>query len=164
MIATVINFIYLHMLFNEYLNFMKFTKTQIEAWKGLIKSQQLLIEKVEEKLKDKKLPPISWYDILWELEKSESGSLRLIDIGKKVLLSKYNITRIIDRMEREKLVSREACPIDGRGIFACITPKGKRLRKQMWPVYEKVINEDFVSRFNNKEIKQLADFTSRLSK
>lgn len=137
---------------------------ETKAWTGLIKAQQQLLDKVEEALKKRKLPPLSWYDILWELEKSQDGSLRLNGIGERVLLNKYNVTRLIDRMEKEGLVSREACKIDGRGIFACITNKGKKLRKKMWPIYEKVIDENFLSHFNKKELKQLAEYTSRLTR
>ena len=141
----------------------KSTTLQTKAWTGFIKSQQQLLDKVEGALKKRDLPPLSWYDILWELEKSQDGSLRLNDIGEKVLLNKYNITRLIDRMEKDGLVSREACKMDGRGVFACITNKGKKLRKKMWPVYESVINENFLSHFNKKELKQLAEFTTRLT-
>lgn len=143
--------------------YRELTKAETKAWTGFIKAQQLLIDKVEEKLKKKHFPSLSWYDVLWELEKSAEGSLRLNDIGKKVLLNKYNVTRLIDRMEKEGLVSREACPIDGRGVFACITPKGRKLRKRMWPVYKKAIEENFVSYFNKNELEQISKLMERIN-
>ena len=97
---------------------LKLTAEETNAWMGLIKAQQHLTDKVEEELKRNGLPPYSWYDILLELDKAPDGSLRLNDLGKKVLLNKYNVTRLIDRLEKEELVSRDACPDDGRGKMA----------------------------------------------
>ena len=133
---------------------LKLTRNETKAWLGLIKSQQMLIDKVEEEFKNNSLPPLSWYDILLELDKAPEVGLRLNELGQRILLSKYNVTRIIDRLENEGLVSRDACPVDGRGKFACITPKGRRLRKKMWPKYYKVIKEHFLSKFNSKELSQ----------
>ena len=140
----------------------KWTETEASAWTGLVQAQQCLIDKVEEELKKKGLPSLSWYDVLWELERSEDGSLRLNDLGKRVLLDKYNVTRLVQRLEDEGLLVRNQCKIDGRGIFACITEKGKKLRKKMWPVYEEVVRENFLCKFNNKELLELKNFIERI--
>jgi len=140
----------------------KWTETEASAWTGLVQAQQCLIDKVEDELKKKGLPSLSWYDVLWELERSEDGSLRLNDLGKRVLLDKYNVTRLVQRLEDEGLLVRNQCKIDGRGIFACITEKGKKLRKKMWPVYEEVVRENFLCKFNNKELLELKNFIERI--
>jgi len=142
---------------------LKLTNDETTAWMGLIKSQQYLIEKVEQELKQKKLPPLSWYDVLLELDKVPEGSLRLNDLGKRILLDKYNVTRLIDRLEKRGLVSRDACQVDGRGKFACITEKGRELRKRMWPVYYNVIKEHFLSQFNKKELGQFISCIEKIN-
>ena len=142
---------------------LKLTREETTAWMGFVKSQQYLLEKVEEQLKLKGLPPLSWYDVLLELDKAPDGSLRLNDLGKKVLLDKYNVTRLIDRLENEGLVSRDACPVDGRGKFACITRKGRNLRKRMWPVYYNAIKEHFLSQFNKKELGQFVNSIKKIN-
>ena len=68
----------------------------------------------------------------------------------------------MQRLEKEELVVRDPCPKDGRGITATITSKGKKLRKKMWPVYEAVVRENFLSKFNKKELKELKNFVERL--
>ena len=35
------------------------------------------------------------------------------------------MTRLVDRLEREGLLARDACVSDGRGTFAVLTPKGE---------------------------------------
>ena len=141
---------------------LKLTNEETTAWMGLIKSQQYLIEKVENELKANGLPPWSWYDVLLELDKAPEGSLRLNDLGRKILLNKYNVTRLIDRLETEGLVSRDACQMDGRGKFACITPEGRELRKKMWPIYFNVIKEHFLSQFNKQELDQFIECVEKI--
>lgn len=141
----------------------KLKKDETRAWIGLIKAQQYLTDKVEIAFKENNLPPYSWYDTLLELDKAPEGSLRLNELGKRVLLNKYNVTRLIDRLEREGLVSRDSCPIDGRGKFACITPKGRKLRKKMWPVYFNVIEEHFLSQFNPGQLKQFIGYVEKIN-
>ncbi len=140
----------------------RWTETEASAWIGLVQAQQCLIDKVEQELKKKGFPPLSWYDVLWELERAESGRLRLNDLGKRVLLDKYNVTRLVQRLEQEELVVRDPCPKDGRGITATITTKGRKLRKKMWPVYEAVVRENFLGKFNKKELREFKNFIERI--
>lgn len=143
-------------------NYKNWTDSQTSAWTGLVKAQQHLLNKVEEELKKNGFPPLTWYDVLWELDRHPDGSLRLNELGKRVLLDKYNVTRLVQRLEEEGLVSRTACPIDGRGIVACITEKGRKLRNEMWPVYERTVREHFLSKFGKREIAELDKFVKRI--
>ena len=140
----------------------KWTETEAGAWTGLVQAQQSLINKVEHELKKKDLPPLTWYDVLWELERADGGILRLNDLGKRVLLDKYNVTRLVQRLEQEELVIRDQCPKDGRGVTAEITEKGRKLRKKMWPVYEQTVRENFLSKFNRNELKELKSLIERI--
>lgn len=140
----------------------KWSETETQAWIGLVKAQQHLLDIVEEELKKAGFPQLSWYDVLWELESAKDGSLRLNDIGKKVILDKHNVTRLVQRLESEGLVSRSQCPMDGRGKFACITDKGKKLRAHMWQVYEKVVRENFLCKYNKKELHEFRNFIERI--
>ena len=150
------------MMGSENTNSRKWTETEASAWIGLVQAQQCLIDKVEQELKKNGFPQLSWYDVLWELERAEAGRLRLNDLGKRVLLDKYNVTRLAQKLEQEGLVLRDPCPKDGRGITATITEKGKKLRKKMWPIYEEVVRENFLCKFNKKELKELKNFVERL--
>jgi hypothetical protein len=51
---------------------------------------------------------------------------------------------------------------DGRGIFAHITPGGRRLRKKMWPVYERAVKEHFLSKFGKEDIARIDKLMRRI--
>ncbi len=140
----------------------KWTGPETAAWIGLVRAQQYLVGAVEDALREEGLPPLPWYDVLWELDKAPGGNLRLNEIGKRVLLDKYNVTRLVQRLENEGLVRRVPCTQDGRGIFAYITPKGRKLRERMWPVYRRTVSELFFSKLGRQDISRLSSIMGRI--
>lgn len=138
------------------------TPDMTEAWGALLRAQRVAMENVEADLKRNSLPPLIWYDVLLELQRAPENMLRHNVLNEKMLLPKHNLSRLIDRMEKQDLVSRAACNIDKRGSFVCITDKGKQLQKRMWPTYEVAIKQYFADRFSPEEAKVLADFLGRI--
>ncbi|MBI3899502.1 MAG: MarR family transcriptional regulator [Gammaproteobacteria bacterium] len=127
-----------------------------------MRAQQALLERVEADLKAADLPPLAWYDVLLELGRTDEGQLRQFELGDKVLLSKYNVSRLLDRLELEGLVKRHSCKEDRRGAHVAITKDGRALQKKMWPVYEHAISEYFARHLSAAEIEQLAKLMGRL--
>lgn len=131
------------------------TNETIRAWIQLHRSQRILLEKVEQALKGAGLPPLAWYDVLLELGREKSQGLRQFEIGERVLLSKYNLSRLLDRLEKKNLTERHACKEDGRGNWIRITDEGEKVLKQIWPVYSMSIQENFGSKLDSKELAEL---------
>lgn len=130
---------------------------QFQAWARLLRTQKVLIEKVQKTLADADLPPLEWYDLLLELDRAEGNRLRLYDLGERIVLSRSNLTRLCDRLEKEGLISREQCAEDRRGLYATLTTKGAALRKQMWPVYKRAVEKHFARYLSENEAKLLSD-------
>ncbi|HYQ71541.1 MAG TPA: MarR family transcriptional regulator [Gammaproteobacteria bacterium] len=128
----------------------------VQSWARLVRAQQLLLERVEADLKQGGLPPLRWYDVLLELHRSEPDGLRQYEISEAVLLNKYNVSRLLDRLEREGLIDRYTCESDGRGAQVRITASGKDLLKRMWKVYGIAITEHFARHFTQSELSRLA--------
>jgi DNA-binding MarR family transcriptional regulator len=117
------------------------------AWARFVTAQAMLLERIEEALSEADMPPLAWYDVLWILENEPQGEmrgrLRMQDLARKAVISRSNVTRLVDRMEKEGLVARSDCPVDGRGTVCELTAKGRALRAKMWPVYKKQIDTLF---------------------
>jgi DNA-binding MarR family transcriptional regulator len=73
------------------------------------------------------------------------------ELADKVVLSRSNLTRLVDRLEDAKLVARERSEEDRRGAYAVLTEKGKVMRKQMWPVYQSAIRDLFEKAITDDE-------------
>ena len=132
------------------------------VWALFLTTHAVLIERVEVRLGQAGLPPLGWYDVLWGLERAEGGRLRMHELAGKVVLSRSNLTRLVDRLAEAGLVARERSAEDRRGAFAVLTEEGKAMRRRMWPVYEACIREYFGAVISDDEAKVLADVLRRM--
>ena len=113
------------------------------TWSLFLKTHAVLLEKIEAALKAEGLPPLAWYDVLWALESAPDRRLRMHELASGMVLSRSNLTRLVDRLEAAGLAQRESSADDGRGACAAITAKGLAMRKKMWPVYRASIEALF---------------------
>jgi DNA-binding MarR family transcriptional regulator len=130
----------------------------------LLTAHATLVEKIEIALGEAKLPPLAWYDVLWELEKAEAGKLRMHELARRIVLSRSNLTRLADRLEKAGLVAREDTPNDRRGYYLVITRAGLAMRKKMWPVYEAEIERLFSSHVTLEEARAMGVALARAAR
>lgn len=134
----------------------------VETWARFIRAEQHLLETVESDLKSAGLPPLVWYDVLLELVRTPDGRLRQKELQARMLLKKYNLSRLLDRMEAEKIVRRDPVDDDARGVDVAITDAGRKLQRKTWPVYERAIFVCFASRLDDDELAQLNGLLAKL--
>jgi DNA-binding MarR family transcriptional regulator len=72
---------------------------------------------------------------------THKGNSTLTDISKRVFRSKYSATRVIDKLVREGLVTREAIDGDGRAKNITITRKGIAFIEETMPNRQKMTDE-----------------------
>ncbi len=124
-------------------------------------SQQLL-SAVEKDLKAAKLPQLSWYDVLLELRRAGPDGLRPFELQDKLLLAQYNQSRLIDRLAKAGLVSRDAYESDGRGQVLRITAQGQDTLAVMWEVYRQSIFLHFTNKLSEEDIADLGQLLKSL--
>ncbi|MGH8766019.1 MAG: MarR family winged helix-turn-helix transcriptional regulator [Burkholderiales bacterium] len=133
-----------------------------KAWARFLVAQALLVERIEAAFAEADLPSLDWYDLLWVLENEEHGRLRMADLAEKAVVSRSNVTRLADRLEKAGLVVRMSCPRDGRSTFCVLTDKGRAMRARMWPVYRKEIDMHFSRHLGVKEAEDMAQVFERI--
>jgi DNA-binding MarR family transcriptional regulator len=121
------------------------------AWPALLTARALVVEAIEKRLADAGLPELAWYDVLWALEQAPGGRLRMHELAAQTVITRSNMTRLVDRLETAGLVSRQRDPEDRRGAFALLTPAGKQMRARMWKVYGPAIAELFDDHLSEAE-------------
>ncbi|WP_189635538.1 MarR family winged helix-turn-helix transcriptional regulator [Rhizobium grahamii] len=135
----------------------------VDAWIGLMRAQQRLLAQIEADLKSAGLPPLGWYDVLWELVRSPQGRLRPFEIEERTLLAQYNLSRLIDRLEKARLVQRQTFDLDGRGQWVVVTEEGRALQKRMWTIYAKAIEANFGAKLSEADAATLGSLLARFS-
>src|SRR5436190_23111755 len=121
----------------------KLTPAVVEAWASLVRTERTLLDKVEEDLKRARLPPLDWYHVLHEIDRSPKGMMRQTGVHDRTQLAQYNVCRLVDRLEREGLVERRQCERDGRNNVLLIPAKGRALRRSMLPVLASALDAPF---------------------
>jgi len=132
------------------------------AWILIHRCNRKLLEQVGSALKQNQLPPLDWYDVLLELQRAKSEGLRQFEIGERILLSKHNLSRLIDRLENQALLRRLPSEEDGRGYRIVITPEGERMLKKVWPVYGEAIQRELGEKLNQSEISELVHLMTKV--
>jgi DNA-binding MarR family transcriptional regulator len=139
------------------------TEAALLAWARLIRVEQALLGHVEADLKSAELPPLIWYDVLLELVREPDGRLRHRDLHHRMLLAKYNLSRLLDRMEADGLIGREPVADDRRGEYVRVTAQGRNMQKRMWPVYRQAIATGFSGRLAAADIDELLRILDKLA-
>ena len=65
--------------------------------------------------------PLSWYDVLLELNAAPDRRLRMTELGARAVLSRERISRVVDELERAGLVCRERNRTPAAPLLAVIT-------------------------------------------
>ena len=84
---------------------------------------------------------LSRFDVLAHLDLAGSEGLSISVLAGKLLASKGNITRLLDRMEQDGLLIRHRQTTDKRIHKICLTESGAELFNRMAPDHESWTHE-----------------------
>ncbi len=139
------------------------SEATVKAWTRLVRARETVLGAIERDLKAADCLPLAWYDVLLELVRAPEGRLRPFEIEKETLLAQYNLSRLLDRLEKEGLVTRERHEDDARGQWAVITEKGRATQARTWKVYAKSIQKHVGEKLDDKAAAALAELLGRLT-
>lgn len=71
------------------------------------------------------------YNVLRILRGAGTDGLPTLTIGERMIEQTPGVTRLIDRLEKKGLVSREPCPKDRRRVFCVITARGREMLDEL---------------------------------
>ncbi|MBI1850689.1 MAG: MarR family transcriptional regulator [Planctomycetes bacterium] len=100
--------------------------------------------------------------LLMRSEQEGARSLRLTEIGERLLVRPPSVTGLIDRLERMGLVARKPSRVDRRATEICLTPQGRRLAKRVHRRHGHQIRS-VMSTFTIAETRQLHDLMLRMA-
>ena len=110
----------------------------VESWRELLESHARAHGALERALKPHALG-VSEFEVL---ERLVSGDRRRMqELGEAVHLSQSALSRVVGRLERDGLASRDLCPDDRRGIMVCITDAGRDRHEAARPAHRAALAE-----------------------
>jgi DNA-binding MarR family transcriptional regulator len=82
---------------------------------------------------------LSDFETLDRLVDANCGKYRMADLAQDSPLTQSALSRAVARLEREGLVNRSVCDDDRRGVFVCLTDKGRRTHADALPTHRAVL-------------------------
>ena len=115
----------------------------LQAWRAMLLAHAAALRAIEITLNDAGHIPLTWYDVLIELNAAPGGRLRMVELGERVVLSRSQVSRIVDQMAAVALVTKTRDSRDGRVQWAAITEKGVEAVLVTAPIYLRGIEKHF---------------------
>jgi DNA-binding MarR family transcriptional regulator len=113
-----------------------FDSLELEAVLNIHRTADQLQRTFQQLLKAHELTA-SQYNVLRILRGAGPGGLRCSEIGDRMVSRDPDITRLLDRLDRRKLIERHRCESDRRVVFASITELGLEQLKELDPLVKK---------------------------
>lgn len=127
----------------------------VAAWAALLKVHAALVPELDRRLQDAHRLPLTWYDVLLELNAAPDRRLTMGDLGARAVVSRTRVSRVVDELVRNGLVRREPNDLDRRSAFAALTPEGRARLRSAAPTYLAGIEELFTGRLSAAEARSL---------
>ena len=113
-----------------------YSKQALRAWVQLLKTAKRIESEVASHFANEHGTSLSRFDVLANLERSPGHATGTSQLSKMLLASRGNITRLLDRMENDRLIRREPSPSDKRISEVRMTAAGEELFARLAPDHE----------------------------
>jgi DNA-binding MarR family transcriptional regulator len=97
---------------------------QQRSWRAYLVGTTLLMDRLDRDLRENHDLSMPEYEILVRLSEAPSRRMRMAELAGSMSHSRSRVTHTVSRLEKDGLVSRTACPSDGRGVEAALTDEG----------------------------------------
>ncbi|WP_406264592.1 MarR family transcriptional regulator [Streptomyces sp. NBC_00191] len=108
----------------------KLTQTEMpvadHAFYGLVWAGTVLTERVDRALTKAHDLPVSWFEVMLWLASSPDPVPASV-LGNSTMLSRSQVSRVVDALQSRGLVTRTPSPRDARSVEVALTPEGRRL-------------------------------------
>jgi len=130
----------------------------LNAYIKLMRASESVMNRTQQRLKEYNLTVSQFgtMECIYHL-----GSMCQRDVGAKILKSGGNITMVVDNLEKRDLVTRERDPDDRRFITVDLTPAGRALIEEVFPMHLAGIVDD-LSVLSDVEQEQIGALCKRL--
>lgn len=133
-----------------------------EAWGGFLSTYARINRLVEEDLQNHSHLTHVEFEVLLRLSWNENHRMRIQDLAAQSILTRSGISRVVERLEKAGLVTREEAEEDRRGAYAVLTEAGTERFRTASAAHQTLVRRVFLDVFTEEEKLQMAGFWKRL--
>ena len=111
-------------------------EVRAQGWRTLAALHGMIETALERALQREHDLSVVEFTVLDALNRQDGFHLRVHQLARATALSASATTRLINRLEGRKLISRYLCEDDRRGIYTELTPSGKALLELARPTHD----------------------------
>ena len=137
------------------------TPSEMVAWRTYIIASRQLLAALDADLKEHDLT-LPDYEILALLSDAPDRQMRMSELAKIALLSRSRLSHRMKVMEKAGWLKREPCPVDKRGYFAVMTPKGWKAIVAAAPDHVESVRSRFVDHLTKADQQAIAQIFERI--
>ena len=127
-----------------------------DTWGALLKVHAALVPRLDRELQEAHGLPLTWYDVLLELNAAPERRLSMGELGAVAVVSRSRVSRVVDELVAAGLVNRVANPQDRRSAYAAITDAGRARLRAAAPTYLDGIERHFTSKMTKRDAEAVA--------
>src|SRR3954451_2481673 len=135
---------------------------EIQAFVRLIRARSAVTRDLSAQLQADHGLSINAYEALLMLARAPDSRMRRVDLANSLLLTASGVTRLLDGLERDGFVGRDACDSDRRVTYAVLTTAGRDKLREADRSHTRQIRELMGAHYDGAELAQLCDLLGRL--
>lgn len=139
-----------------------FSRCQQAAWGGFLSAYARMNRLIEDDLQAHSHLTHVEFEVLLRLSWSDTHRMRIQDLAAESILTRSGISRVVERLEKAGLVTREEAPEDRRGAYAVLTEAGAERFRIAAQKHSECVHTHFLSKFSEEELQTMATFWERL--
>ena len=121
-------------------------ESEIRTWMRFLAAHSAITRELEAQMMGAHELTLSDYDVLVQLARAPRQRLRNIELANAVVLTRSGVTRLVDGLERDGLVTRVSCPSDKRGTLVALTDEGMRRLREAARTHLEGVRELFLAK------------------
>ncbi|WP_424887147.1 MarR family winged helix-turn-helix transcriptional regulator [Streptomyces sp. XH2] len=131
------------------------------AFYGLVWAGNTLSARVDQALTRTHGMPLSWFEVMLWLH-GQDGPVAASDLGAKTLLSRSQVSRVVDALQDRGLVVRVPSPTDARSVCIVLTDAGRSAFSEADETRRAALAEAFDDRLDDADIDALERVWAKL--
>ncbi|WP_167853579.1 MarR family winged helix-turn-helix transcriptional regulator [Roseovarius aestuariivivens] len=131
------------------------------TWRAIARAYIKGREQIDTALKLENLPPLEIFEALSAINAGTHGAKAL---ENDLLMPQYAVSRLLDRMERDMLISRMPNPDDQRAKTVEVTRRGQSVLAEQAGVYADAVASFMAPRAKPGQLERMTDLLSLLDR
>jgi DNA-binding MarR family transcriptional regulator len=136
---------------------------EMKSWQNYIDAALRLQAKLNHDLNEECHLTLEDVRLLHELDRSETGAVRMGELAQTLVSTPSRISRRVDRLEARDLAHRATSERDGRFVLAEITEGGRKLLEKAMATYGQAVRECYLAPLSRPQVAAMAENCRRIN-